>query len=101
MIEAHVAPQTVAGLADFAGRRHGDRRAVRVKRDDVWEERSYAEVATEIERLACGFIDRGIALGDRVCILADTRPEWSVASGRRLPLCSWSRLSSTLSGSRG
>ena len=32
MIETHVAPQMVARLAEFAGLRHGDRRAVRVKR---------------------------------------------------------------------
>lgn len=80
MIETDVAPQTVACLADFAGLRHGDRRAVRVKRENLWEERSYGEVAAAIARLACGFIEREIALGDRVCILADTRPEWSVAS---------------------
>jgi long-chain acyl-CoA synthetase len=80
MSQIEAAPQTAADLADFSGARHGGRRAVLVKRDGSWRERSYAEVAGEIKRLGAGFVQCGIQGGDRVCILADTRPEWSVAS---------------------
>ena len=80
MPQIELAPPTAAGLPTFARAAHGTRRAARVKRDGVWRDRSYAEAAEEIERLATGFITRGIEPGDRVCILADTRPEWSLAS---------------------
>ncbi len=80
MAQIELAPPTAAGLPTFAGAAHGSRRAVRVKRDGVWHDRSYAEITQEIERLATGFIVHGIEPGDRVCILADTRPEWSVAA---------------------
>jgi len=73
-------PQTLARLAAFAGEQHGDRRAVLVKRDGGWQERSYAEVSGAIESLASGLVRYGIQPGERVCILADTRPEWSVAA---------------------
>ena len=80
MPQIELAPLTAAGLPTFAIAAHGSRRAVRVKRDGEWRDQSYAEVADDIERLAAGFIAQGIAPGDRVCILSDTRPEWSVAS---------------------
>ena len=80
MVQIETAPQTAARLPGFAAVKHAGQRATRVKRGDGWHERSYAEVAGEIERLATGFVGRGIQPGDRVCILADTRPEWSVAS---------------------
>jgi long-chain acyl-CoA synthetase len=80
MSHLDAAPKTVARLPGFAGERHGGRCAVRVKRDGSWQDRSYAEVSEEIERLATGLIAHGIEPGDRVCILADTRPEWTGAS---------------------
>ena len=80
MSHIDAAPPTLARLAAFAGEQHGGRRAVLVKRDGGWQERSYAEVSEEIERLATGFVGYGIQPGERVCILADTRPEWSVAA---------------------
>ena len=80
MTQTAVAPKTVAKLSEFAGAQHGDLLAARFKRDGVWQDRSYAEVSEEVERLAIGLVARGIQPGERVCILADTRPEWSVAA---------------------
>jgi long-chain acyl-CoA synthetase len=80
MSQIDAAPLTLARLPLFAGEQHGGRRAVLVKRDGGWQERSYAEVSGEIERLATGFVGYGIQPGERVCVLADTRPEWSVAA---------------------
>jgi long-chain acyl-CoA synthetase len=79
MAQVDAAPQTAARLSGFAAERHGERRAVRAKREGSWEDRTYAEVGEDIERLATGLLEHGIEPGDRVCILADTRPEWSVA----------------------
>ncbi|HEY5276840.1 MAG TPA: AMP-binding protein, partial [Coriobacteriia bacterium] len=80
MSQTDAAPQTLARLPVFAGGQHGAQRAVLVKRDGGWEERSYAEVSEDVERLASGLVGCGIQPGERVCILADTRPEWSVAA---------------------
>ena len=70
-------PTTVAGLMRFAAERYPDVAAVRSKEDGEWRERSYADVAADVERLALGLIDHGIEPGDRVCVLADTSPEWA------------------------
>jgi long-chain acyl-CoA synthetase len=70
-------PATVAGLIRFAAERYPDVAAVRWKEDGEWRERSYADVAAYVDRLALGLIDQGIEAGDRVCVLADTSPEWA------------------------
>ncbi len=80
MTQTVVAPKTVAKLSSFAATQHGDLLAARFKREGVWQDRSYGEVAEEVERLALGLMARGIQPGERVCILAETRPEWSVAA---------------------
>ena len=72
--------QTMAELASAAAERFGDRVAVRVKRGDEWAEHTYAEVGEVVAELAQGLIALGVDPGDRVAILADTRPEWTYAS---------------------
>jgi long-chain acyl-CoA synthetase len=69
--------RTIAGLADFAADRHGDRAALRFKQGDAWSDRSYRELAADARALALGLIDIGVAAGDRVCVLANTRAEWT------------------------
>jgi long-chain acyl-CoA synthetase len=78
-LEAPVA-RTAADLAASAAATYGDSTAVRYKRDGEWRELSFSEVGTVVEELALGLIELGIAPGDRVCILADTRPDWTFAS---------------------
>ncbi len=72
--------RTMGELAAFAGQRHGDGPAMRFKSGDAWQERSYAQLAEDARDLALGLVDMGIAPGDRVCILANTRPEWTTVS---------------------
>ena len=76
---AGVASRTVADLLPAAVREHCDRRAVMYKEEGAaqWTSRSYREVADIVERLALGLIDLGIAKGDKVSILSNTRPEWT------------------------
>jgi long-chain acyl-CoA synthetase len=69
--------RTIAGLADFAAERHGDRAALRFKQDDAWADRSYRELAADARALALGLIDIGVRPTERVCVLANTRPEWT------------------------
>ena len=72
--------RTVAELASRSAERYGARPAVRFKRDGEWLERSYAEFGAIVEELALGLLEVGIEPGERVCILANTRPEWSFIS---------------------
>jgi long-chain acyl-CoA synthetase len=70
---------TVADLIPRTAAEHGDNTAVRFKRDGAWHDVTYAELATIVQEIGLGLIDLGIASGERVCILANTRPEWSYA----------------------
>jgi len=83
-MEATAAPsataaQTIADLIPHAAERYGDRPAVRYKRDGAWQDVTYAELDEIVSEVALGLIDLGIEPGERVCILANTRPEWSYA----------------------
>ena len=71
---------TVAALPASAGERFGPRIAARHKVGTDWREISYAQACEAIDELALGLIDAGIEPGDRVCILSDTRFEWTLAS---------------------
>ena len=42
-----------------------------------WTSKSYTEVGEIVQRLSLGLIDLGIEKGDKVSILANTRPEWT------------------------
>jgi long-chain acyl-CoA synthetase len=71
--------RTIADLIPRAAAAHGQNTAIRYKRDGAWHDVSYAQLADTVQELALGLIDLGIEPGDRVCILANTRPEWSYA----------------------
>jgi long-chain acyl-CoA synthetase len=72
--------RTVAELPGAAAARWAERPAVRFKRDGQWERMTFAEAGRRIEEIALGLADLGIAAGDRVCILSNTRAEWTLAS---------------------
>jgi long-chain acyl-CoA synthetase len=74
-----VASRTVADLLPIAAREHGEKRAVMFKEEGAseWTSQSYRGVGEIVERLALGLIDLGIEKGDKVSILANTRPEWT------------------------
>ena len=71
--------RTLADLAALAAEKYGDKPAMRLKRDGAWEDVSFAEVGTIVEEIGLGLIDLGLEPGDRVCILCNTRPEWTYA----------------------
>src|SRR6266571_347434 len=72
--------KTVASLAGSAAERFASNIAARYRDGSEWRELSYAEAGSAIEELALGLVDLGIEPGDRVCILANTRLEWTLAS---------------------
>jgi long-chain acyl-CoA synthetase len=73
------ASKTIADLIPCAAAAHGSSTAIRYKRDGAWQDVSYTELADTVQEIALGLIDIGIKAGERLCILANTRPEWSYA----------------------
>ena len=71
--------RTIADLIPVAAARHGDSVAIRYKRDGEWHDVSYKELAAVVQEVGLGLIDLGIEPGERICILGNTRPEWSYA----------------------
>jgi long-chain acyl-CoA synthetase len=71
---------TVASLPGSAAERFGSHTAARFKDGDQWRELTYGEMGEAVDEIARGLVDLGIEVGDRVCILAETRVEWTLAS---------------------
>jgi long-chain acyl-CoA synthetase len=69
--------RTIADLLPRAAEMYGASPAVRYKEGDSWVSRSFEEVRDTVRSLALGLIDLGVAKGDKVSILANTRPEWT------------------------
>jgi long-chain acyl-CoA synthetase len=72
-----VGSKTIADLFPVAAKEHGSKRAVMYKEGSSWVSKTYAEVGEIVRDLSLGLIDVGIDRGDKVAILANTRPEWS------------------------
>ena len=70
------APTGIADLLPRAAAQHGQSPAVMYK-DGSWKTTTYADVGDEVRDLAKGLMAIGVEKGDRVSILANTRPEWS------------------------
>ncbi|HUA74250.1 MAG TPA: long-chain fatty acid--CoA ligase [Solirubrobacteraceae bacterium] len=70
---------SIADLIPCAAAAHGQNTAIRYKRDDAWHDVSYAQLAEIVQEIGLGLIDLGIEAGDRICIIGNTRPEWSYA----------------------
>jgi long-chain acyl-CoA synthetase len=70
---------TIADLIPRAAEEFSERTAVRFKRDGAWHDVSYTQLGEIVREVGLGLIDLGIEAGERVCILANTRPEWSYA----------------------
>src|SRR3982750_2924282 len=68
---------TLADLLPLSAQRYGSAPAVRYKQDGKWIARSFTEVLEVARSLSLGLIDLGVAKGDKVSILANTRPEWT------------------------
>ncbi len=68
---------TLADLLPLAARRYGSAPAIQFKDGDEWVKRSFEQVEETVRSLALGLIDLGVAKGDKVSILANTRPEWT------------------------
>src|SRR4051812_41164579 len=66
-------------LAEMFFQRAADRAdhpRYRVKREGQWQEVSWESMATIVREIASGMLELGIAPGQKIAILANTRPEW-------------------------
>jgi long-chain acyl-CoA synthetase len=68
---------TLADLLPRAAELYGSAPAIRFKEGEEWVSRSFVEVAETVRSLALGLLDLGVERGDKVSILANTRPEWT------------------------
>ena len=71
--------RTLADLLPRSAEMYGGAEAVRFKEGDAWVSRSFAEVGETVRALSLGLIELGVGKGDKVSILANTRPEWTYA----------------------
>jgi long-chain acyl-CoA synthetase len=53
--------------------------AIRFPRDGTWHEWSFAELGTAVRELARGLAALGLEPGEKVALLGETRPEWTLA----------------------
>jgi long-chain acyl-CoA synthetase len=77
--ESTTGSSTIADLIPRSASEHPERAAIRYKHEGEWRDVSYAQFADIVEEIGLGLIDLGVQAGERVCILANTRPEWSYA----------------------
>lgn len=71
--------RTLADLLPNAAARHGSDGAFLFKDDDgTWRESTYDQVADDVRALALGLIELGVQRGDKVAIIGNTRPEWTL-----------------------
>jgi len=71
--------KTIADLLPLAVKKYADAPAQRRKVGDEWMDTSYAELGETVREVALGLVALGVQPGDKVSILAHTRPEWTHA----------------------
>ncbi|MBJ3764110.1 AMP-binding protein [Maribius pontilimi] len=78
-------PVSIPALLARNADRIGDRPANREKEYGIWQSWTWAEVAEEVEALALGLLDLGLAVGDRVVISGRNRPAlyWAMVAVQR------------------
>ena len=69
---------TLAQAFQQQAQKYGDRVYLKDKRDKVWRDHSWREIADAAARLRAGLIGLGVKPGDRIAILADNCPQWVI-----------------------
>src|ERR1700704_4975453 len=68
---------TLADLLPPSAKLYGTAPPVRFTQGEEGVDRSFDQVQKAVRSLSLGLIDLGVAKGDKVSILANTRPEWT------------------------
>lgn len=71
-------PQTIPHFCLESFRRNNKPDALSFKIDDVWHRLSGADAIERVKRIALGLSRMGVKAGDRVAIISENRPEWSL-----------------------
>ncbi len=71
-------PQTIPHFCLESFRRNNKTDALSYKIEEAWKHLSGAEVIEKIKNLALGLADLGIKAGDKIAIISENRPEWSL-----------------------
>lgn len=71
-------PTTLVEVFEHVGRAHPRPDTLNYKRDGRWISISSAEMLARIHRIAAGLNSLGVKPGERVAILSESRPEWTL-----------------------
>ncbi|HMO80366.1 MAG TPA: long-chain fatty acid--CoA ligase [Pyrinomonadaceae bacterium] len=71
-------PQTIPHFCIESFRRNSKPDALAFKIDDVWTRISGSEAVERIRLIALGLSRMGVRAGDRIAIISENRPEWSL-----------------------
>ncbi len=72
-------PQTIPHFCLESFRRYKKENALSYKIKDSWKNLSGNTVIDKVRYVALGLAEMGIGAGDRVAIISENRPEWSIA----------------------
>ncbi|WP_406512551.1 AMP-dependent synthetase/ligase [Streptomyces sp. NBC_00161] len=72
-----VRPETLAVFTEWTGERYGGETALRFRRDGGWTTVTYAELRARVRQTGRALLGLGVAPGERVAVLAETRPAWT------------------------
>jgi long-chain acyl-CoA synthetase len=78
-VERSTGSKTMADMALLAARKYAGQPAMRYKQGDAWVDVSFEQFGDAVAETALGLMSLGLQKGDRVAILANTRPEWAYA----------------------
>ncbi|WP_314247943.1 AMP-dependent synthetase/ligase [Streptomyces kutzneri] len=71
-------PSTLAVFTQWTGERYGPEPALRFRSPEGgWRTRTYAELGAEVRAVGRALLGLGVAAGERVAVLAETRPRWT------------------------
>lgn len=71
-------PQTIPHFCLESFRRHSKPDALSYKIDDAWFRLSGMDAIERIKRIALGLSRLGVKAGDRIAVISENRPEWSL-----------------------
>jgi len=71
-------PQTIPHFCFESFDRHDKRDALAFKIDEAWSYIAGSEAIERVKRIAMGLAALGVKAGDRVAIVSENRPEWSL-----------------------
>lgn len=71
--------KTIKDIVEQNAKKYSDYTAFQMKRDDKYQGITFAEVEYRVRCLGASLKELGISHGDRVALLSENRPEWSVS----------------------